>query len=218
MLQISAKIRDQLPDIRLGTLLFQVAVKPSSVALLEKIEEESKRLQQKYVVADLSQIPTINASRAAYRALGKEPARYRLSAEALLRRVLKGKGLYQINNVVDALNLISIQSGFSIGGYDLDKISGEIILGIGKTDEPYAAIGRGTLNIDNLPILRDDKGAFGSPTSDSERTMVTESTKQFLLVFFDFKKDDLLLKTLDNTTLLLQQFTEGILLEKQIVY
>lgn len=217
MVNLSSEIKTKLPDLRLGCLLFQLEIAPSNEILLEKISQEIVNLQQKYTVTDLSKISTIDASRAAYRALGKEPARYRLSAEALLRRVLKGKGLYQINNAVDALNLISIQSGFSIGGYDADKISGIITLGIGEEKEPYAAIGRGALNIENLPVLRDELGAFGSPTSDSERTMVRASTKQFLLVFFDFKKEDLLLKTLDDTILLMKQFTKGVLLDKWIV-
>ncbi|MFK7934827.1 MAG: B3/4 domain-containing protein [Saprospiraceae bacterium] len=214
MIERSQQIQDALPDLRLGTLHFSIEVTPSSEELLQHIATESSKLTEQLTVADLSQMTTISDARAAYRTLGKEPARYRLSAEALLRRVLKGKGLYQINNAVDTLNLISIQSGFSIGGYDLEQIEGEITLGIGQADKPYAAIGRGHLNIENLPILRDEKGAFGSPTSDSQRTMVRPTTKQFLLVFFDFGKDDLLLKTLDDTSLLMKQFAAATLKEK----
>jgi len=217
MIEITSAIRTALPDLRLGILHFAIEVAPSSEELLQLIATESERLTQQYTVVDLSQISTIEAARAAYRKLGKEPARYRLSAEALLRRVLKGKGLYQVNNAVDALNLISIQSGFSIGGYDATKIAGQIAVGVGETDEPYDAIGRGSLNIENLPVLRDEKGAFGSPTSDSQRTMVTPKTEQFLLVFFDFGKDKLLLKTLDNTVLLLKQYASATLKEKWLI-
>jgi DNA/RNA-binding domain of Phe-tRNA-synthetase-like protein len=93
-------------------------------------------------IEDISQIPAISASRKAYKACGKDPARYRLSAEALLRRVVNRNEIYQINNVVDLLNLVSISTGFSIGGYDADKIDGDIIYGIGKPNEPYIGIGR----------------------------------------------------------------------------
>jgi DNA/RNA-binding domain of Phe-tRNA-synthetase-like protein len=114
----------------------------------------------------------------------------------LLRRVFKGKGLYQVNNVVDLLNLTSVKSGFSIGGYDVGKIEGEIQLSIGKAGEPYKAIGRGELNIEFLPTFRDQKGPFGSPTSDSVRTMITPKTEQFLMRFLYWKNmpQDLLLK------------------------
>lgn len=217
MIRISSEIQAALPQMRLGCLHLQVQIAPSNDQLLETITSISNTLQDRLTISDLSEIPTIKSSRAAYRTLGKEPARYRLSAEALLRRIIKGKGLYQINNAVDTLNLVSAQSGFSIGGYDADKIKGEIVLGIGANKEPYAAIGRGSFNIEYLPVLRDEEGAFGSPTSDSERTMVTSDTQQFLLVFFDFQKDNLLLKTLSTATELLEQYAHGKLLKQWTV-
>ena len=95
-------------------------------------------------------------------------------------------GIYYINNAVDILNLISIRSGFSIGGYNLSAITGSIELGIGKPGEPYIGIGRGDLNITNLPVLRDNSGAFGTPTSDSERTMIKDTTNEIVFIFYDF--------------------------------
>jgi DNA/RNA-binding domain of Phe-tRNA-synthetase-like protein len=109
-----------------------------------------------------------------------------LSAEALLRRVVQGKGLYRVNNVVDLLNLVSVSTGFSIGGYDAEKIAGEVVFGIGRENEPYEGIGRGELNIESLPAFRDNLGAFGTPTSDSVRTSVTWNTKRFLMIIIDF--------------------------------
>jgi DNA/RNA-binding domain of Phe-tRNA-synthetase-like protein len=100
--------------------------------------------------------------------------------------------------VVDALNLVSISSGFSIGGYDSEKIVGEIIFGIGNSGEPYTGIGRGELNIEGMPVFRDAMGAFGTPTSDSERTSVTSATRNFLMVIIDFAGTALL----DEATLL----------------
>ncbi len=138
-------------------------------------------------VEQIKLIPNIAASRDAYKACGKDPARYRLSAEALLRRVVSKKGLYQINNVVDALNFVSISTGLSIGGYDADQIQGKVTMGIGKANEPYEGLGRGELNIEGMPVFRDEKGAFGTPTSDSERTGVRQDTKRFLMVLVSYK-------------------------------
>lgn len=183
---ISPEFKSRCPGLRLGCIEAHVMVEASGDGLLSEIKERLERIQQSLTIENISKIPAIHASRKAYKACGKDPARYRLSAEALLRRIVSGKGLYQINNVVDQLNLVSVASGFSIGGYDADKIQGTIHFGIGRSDEPYAGIGRGELNIENLPVFRDEAGAFGTPTSDSQRTEVTSETNHFLMILIDF--------------------------------
>jgi len=124
--------------------------------------------------------------------------------------------LYWINNIVDILNLISLESGFSIGGYDAAKIEGTTGFGVGKANEPYEAIGRGSLNIENLPLFRDDLGAFGSPTSDSLRTMVTDHTTRFLMIIIDFEQDKILEKTMERSVALYQQFANVFDVETEI--
>jgi len=187
---ISEVIKSRIPEIRLGCIRATVEVKPATPGLLKHIDEVCDDIRGLLQIDGVSQVDTIAATRAAYRKLGKDPARYRPSAEALTRRVLQGKSLYRVNNIVDALNSISLASGFSIGGYDLATIEGQIELGVGLEGEPYQAIGRGMLNIESLPVLRDKLGPFGSPTSDSDRTMITALTGEFLMVFFDFSKNE----------------------------
>lgn len=189
---ISPEIKNCCPTLRLGCIEANVLVKESSSELLAEMESRIRHMSESLSIESISKIPAIASSRKAYKACGKDPARYRLSAEALLRRVVSGKGLYQINNVVDQLNLVSISTGFSIGGYDADRIQGDVIFGIGRSDEPYFGIGRGELNIEYLPVFRDAIGAFGTPTSDSSRTGVTDETKRFLMVIIDFGGDALL--------------------------
>ena len=178
-----------LPDTRLCCIQCHVRVNRGNDDLTGEVHRITTEVQNKFKIEDVNQILTIKETKDAYRVLGKDPSRYRPSAEALTRRVVQGKGLYRINNVVDQLNLVSLQSGFSIGGYDLDKINGVIEFGIGEKDEPYKAIGRGDLNIRNLPVFRDKHGAFGSPTSDSIRTMVTDKTLRFLMIIIDFNNN-----------------------------
>ena len=161
--------------------------------------------------------PAIRASRTAYRLCGKDPARYRLSSEALMRRVVKGHQLYRINNVVDLLNLVSLKSGFSIGGYDAEKISGSAIFDIGTKNEPYEAIGRGELNIEFLPVFRDDISPFGSPTSDSVRTSVTNDTKRFLMIIIGFSGEICMVETLDLSVSLLKKYANADNIETVIV-
>ncbi len=180
------------PKLAIQAILAEVTVEPSSADLWQEIHQVIQDLQLKYTPENYNKQKAIVDSRTAYKALGKDPSRYRLSAEALLRRIFKNKGLYKVNNLVDLLNAVSIQTGFSIGGYDADKIVGDIRFGAGQANEDYQAIGRGELNIEHLPVFRDDLGAFGTPTSDSTRTMVTEETKRFLMLIISFDgKEDL---------------------------
>ena len=180
---IEPSIKALFPEMELGCLLAKVNVTPSSEALKACIQQTCDSLSETITPESIRHIKPVESMKNAYRKLGKDPNRYRPSAESLLRRIASHKGLYYLNNVVDVLNLVSIQTGFSICGYDFDKISGNIILGTGYENEPYEGIGRGVLNIENLPVFRDEKGAFGTPTSDSVRTMVTDTMKNFLMIF-----------------------------------
>ncbi len=182
---ISEKIKTKVKDLKLGVIYANVTFEKYSTSLWEEINEESRRISN-LQIKNIKEIPQIESSREAYKTLGKEPSRYRLSAEALHRRILKGSPLYQISNIVDIINLASLKTGYSIGGYDISKIQEYIIFDLGKKDEDYQAIGRGQMNIDNLPVFRDKNGAFGSPTSDSTRTMITEKTSKILLIVINF--------------------------------
>lgn len=203
---INEELKTRCPKLRLGCIETEVVVAGSTDDLISEIDSRITQINRSLVLVDISQLPVVAASRKAYKTCGKDPARYRLSAEALLRRVVSGKGLYQINNVVDQLNLVSISTGFSIGGYDAGQISGDICFGIGQKDEPYTGIGRGELNIENLPVFRDDLGAFGTPTSDSQRTEVTDRTRHFLMIIIDFGRDGQLDRTMQMAIHLLKEY------------
>lgn len=190
-ISISKELKEKVSGIKLSCIECDVFVLETNDLLWDEMQKKTKELSSSLKTEQISKIPEIAASRKAYKACGKDPARYRLSAEALLRRVVKQKALYQVNNVVDVLNLVSITTGFSIGGYDSDKINGKVSFGIGTAADPYEGIGRGRLNIEFLPTFRDEKSAFGTPTSDSERTAVTTGTKHFLMVIIDFGEGNL---------------------------
>lgn len=186
---ISEEIKQAAPKIKLGVILADVFYDKQNQNLWAKINEQVEIIQQK-TTEEIKQIPQILTTREAYKNLGKEPSRYRPSAEALHRRLIKGKGMYKINNLVDAINFASILTGYSIGGYDRDKIIGDITFLKGKKEDDYKAIGRGFLNIENLPVFSDEAGPFGSPTSDSERTMITQKTKNVLWIVINFGGHD----------------------------
>jgi DNA/RNA-binding domain of Phe-tRNA-synthetase-like protein len=125
---ISEELKSKVPLLRLACISAGVKVNQKDELLWEQITDKIEMISSGLQVEQISKLPEIASSRKAYKACGKDPARYRPSSEALLRRVVKKKDIFRINNVVDLLNLISISTGYSIGGYDMDKIEVKIVL------------------------------------------------------------------------------------------
>jgi len=149
--------------------------------------------------------------------LGKDPSRYRGSAEALLRRLASGKSLYFINNLVDVNNLVSLESFLPLGSYDSGKIMGQIVFRIGRASESYKGIGKDLINIADLPVFADSMGPFGSPTSDSERTMITKATKDFATMIISFSDTSDLNAWAERTLELLEKHAHGRNLDFEII-
>lgn len=156
-------------------------------------------------------ISGIAATRRVYKLCGKDPSRYRPAAEALIRRVLQGKGLYQIDTLVDLVNLASMKFGYSIGGFDADMFAGDTLtLGIGRAGEPYEGIGRGMINIEGLPVYRDAIGGVGTPTSDHERTKMTLDTSHVLILINGYDGDSSSVEAnAEYVCSLLQRYCDG---------
>ncbi len=181
-LKISQKIKVVAPALREVVITADVVNLPTSDTLWQLLLDEGARIRSIYQIDQINKRPGIAGTRAAYKALGKEPNRYRPSTEALCRRLVKGLELYRINALVDIINLLSVRSGYSIGGFDADRVAGDTVtLGVGEEGEPFEAIGRGQLNIACLPVLRDSLGPIGTPTSDHERTKLTLGTRRLLM-------------------------------------
>ena len=156
---------------------------PYCEELWQEINAMGDRFRETLTTELLKELSSIAATRRVYRACGKDPSRYRPASEALIRRMLQGKTLYQIDTLVDLINLASIAYGYSIGGFDADKIVGDTLtLGIGREGEPYEGIGRGMINIPGLPVYRDAEGGVGTPTSDNERTKIDIHTRRLLVL------------------------------------
>ncbi len=144
------------------------------------------KIRGEYSLADVLNIPFIKEGRDGYKKLGKDPSRYRLACESLLRRIVKGNNLYKINNVVDAGNILSIETNRSVAVLDFDKIKFPVTIRLGTEEDEYYGIGRGKINVSDIPLYCDELGAFGSTTSDTERTMITENTKTILVFIICF--------------------------------
>ena len=180
---VSQEIEQVCPEFVGACVEAQVVNTPYCHELWQEIEAMGERFRRELTTETLKDITSIAATRRVYKACGKDPSRYRPASEALIRRVLQGKELYQRDTLVDLVNLASIAYGYSIGGFDADRFVGDTLtLGIGREGEPYEGIGRGLLNIAGLPVYRDAEGGVGTPTSDNERTKMTLATTHLVVL------------------------------------
>lgn len=190
IIKIDNKLKENVSGAALLVLVYEVAVKESSLELIQYLESTISQLSSKYTLADIAEIKQIKDTRAAYRSLGKSPSAYRNASEAMLRRIVKGNGLYHINNVVEINNIISVSTGYSVGSYDIECLEEEIIWKIAPADEVYKGIGKSDVNIEFIPTLYDTVGAFGNPTSDSRRAMISEGNRRIMSVIYSFSSSD----------------------------
>ena len=189
--QIDSALQRAAPNLKLGVLTARVQNSERSEELQARMDKQLTALQAQFEIANVNSLPPIAAQRSAYKTLGKDPSRYRGSSEALLRRVLQGKGLYNVNTLVDLNNLISLNTLHPVGSYDLSKLQPPFVFRVGQAGESYKGIGKVEISIEHLPLIADEQGPFGSPTSDSERAMITLNTKQVMMVIFAFSGEDL---------------------------
>src|SRR5437667_3791802 len=213
---IDAGLIKKCPRTALACVTARVEASASPAALLEEMKTRETEIQRLPFPRSVLESPQVQATRRAYKALGKDPARYRGSAEALLRRVVAGKGLPQINAVVDVINLVSVESRLPIGLYDLTHVTGEIVFRAGRAGETYKGIGKYDLNLEGLPIFCDAAGPHGSPTSDSERTMVTTATTQVLAIIISFGGADILDRWTQRMGELMTRYADGSELQSRI--
>ena len=205
-IEIASKIKQACPQLRLAIISCEVTNTETSEALWYELEQEIHHFATSFTIEDINKRPTIYATRQIYKSLGKDPNRYRPSAEALCRRIVRAIAIYKVSTVVDIINLVSIRSGFSIGGFDADKIQGDLKLVIGTANDDFEAIGRGKLNVEGLPLYKDNIGGIGTPTSDNERTKISLNTSKLLIVINGFSGEMGLSDAIEHSIELLRKY------------
>lgn len=184
---IDRSISSVLPEFTVIALRMDVFVMENrEIAAL--VRQHEKQLREEYSLSDILNIPLIKEARDGYKTLGKDPSRYRLAVESLFRRIVKGRGLALINNVVDAGNILSLQTKRSVAVLDRKEIKGDVLIRKGTSADDFIGIGRGILNVKNIPVYIDAIGPFGSTTSDTYRTAVTNKTNEILLMIICFSR------------------------------
>ncbi len=205
-INISRKIKETCPELTIGVIECRGTNTIHDPDLWKEITSFENDFRNQFQIEDINKRIAISATRTAYKKLGKDPNRYRPSSEALCRRILRDLPLYQINTFVDLINLVSIRTGYSIGGFDADLICGNLTLDVGEKDEQFEAIGRGFLNIEGLPVYRDEKGPIGTPTSDEERTKIKVETSHMLMIINSYSEKEELNEAINYSSGLLQKY------------
>lgn len=216
LINISNEFKENNIDVAIGSIRAKVKIKKSDDELWKIINEKCIEIQNKYKLEDVLKIENIHSSRVAYKKLGKDPSRYKVSSESLVRRIVKGNELYKVNNVVDINNLISLISGYSIGCYDNDKIDNTILFKVGEEGSLYKGIGRGDINLSNMPLFEDKDGKFGSTTSDSYRAMIRDNTENIAMNIISFDGDKQLNTYIDYACELLKKFADADIIDINI--
>ncbi|HMI54233.1 MAG TPA: phenylalanine--tRNA ligase beta subunit-related protein [Candidatus Saccharimonadales bacterium] len=214
---IDGALKAKCTRVALGCVTAELRSGETPAALTEELDARAADILKLPEPKAVLESPPILTTRSAYKALGKDPARYRGSAEALLRRVIAGKGLPKIHTVVDVINLVSMESRLPIGLYDLRQVSGDIVFRAGRAGETYKGIGKYDLNLEGLPLFSDGIGPHGSATSDSERTMVTLETKNVMAVIVSFGGADGLEKWTERLSALFRQYASATEVQSELV-
>lgn len=216
--EIDDRILAACPLIQIGLLRATVVNGETCDELWQELEREAAVVAGRYELLEINHRPAIAATRKLYKALGKDPGRYRVASEALCRRIVRGLGLYRLTTLIDVVNLVSIKSGYPISGLDADKIAGYTLrMGVGEKDEPYHGIGRGLLNIEGMPVYRDAEGGIATPTSDEERTKFTPETRKVQININAFAPELPLDETLELTASLLKKYANASNIETMII-
>ena len=219
-IRASEIISERIAGMQIGILeADQVTVTGHDPGFEENLDQLVRFLHERFPEGRPSVSEIVGHVRRMYRRIGWEPTQYRPSSEALVRRLLRGKGLYRINNLVDYGNLVSAWYFLPMGLYDLDKIRGDILVDVGGTDEYYDGIAREGIRAEGKMILRDQNGIFGNPTADSRRTSISADTRSSLALFFcpPEVEQEYIEQTLDALGSHYQRFSKGKIKKEVIV-
>lgn len=213
---IDSEIKNITPNFEIGVLVADVAVCQNN-EIDSLIDLYQQKLSHQFQIEDVVNIPIIKDGRDAYKAYGKDPSRYRLAVESLYRRIVKGNPLYRINNIVDLGNILSLETQKSVAVLDYNRIDGDVLVRLGTDKDEYIGIGRGKLSISKIPLYEDKIGPFGSTTSDTDRTKITDRTSRILLLIISFSGNETLAKELEFAAELYKEYGSAIIIDSYII-
>ena len=138
-----SEIVPSFPDFRVAVLVAaDIEVGPArSPQLGAFIAECEREARERWAGMELSAIPGIAAWRRAYRAFGIKKTSYRSSVERLMKNVLAGNALPQINGFVDTYNAISLKHVLPSGADDLEHVRGDLAFRYSRAGDDFRDMG-----------------------------------------------------------------------------
>ncbi len=186
ILKISADLGERFPGLRVLVVHVNgVRVEREKVELQQFKDEVIEEIKRTYNLATVKDVPIFRAYRDFFWRIGTDPTKNRPAAEALIRRVLAEKPLPTINTLVDAYNLASIKSCIAMGAFDMEKLSGDLVLRFAQKGEKFLGIGMGEpveLKGNELVVSDAEKLIAIYPYRDADETKITLATKNVLLL------------------------------------
>jgi DNA/RNA-binding domain of Phe-tRNA-synthetase-like protein len=184
-IQVSSQITTQIPHFKLGIIEYKgISIGDSPQMLKGRLQLFQESIYFDLEGKNVTDLPGIQEWRQIFKKTGKDPNRYRHSAEALYRRIQKQNYLASIQSAIDVNNFFSLQYQVPIGIYDKEKLQGKVTIRIGEENEEYLGLNGRLNSLNHLIVSSDELGPFGSPYVDSERSPVTESTKNALQLIY----------------------------------
>jgi DNA/RNA-binding domain of Phe-tRNA-synthetase-like protein len=182
--RIHNEITSMLPTFKVGVITYHdIVVSQSPQMIRGRLQFFQESIQIDLETKAFSDFPGIKEWRGVFKTFSIDPSKYRPSQESLYRRIRKEK-LPAINSAADINNFFSLQYEVPIGIYDLDCLKGEIVVALGKENDHYYALNNREVKMERKLLTKDDEGAFGSPIVDSQRTLITERTKNALQIVY----------------------------------
>jgi DNA/RNA-binding domain of Phe-tRNA-synthetase-like protein len=184
-IELSADITEKIPNFKLGIIIYKDIIVGDSPQMVKgRLQLFQESIYFELDDKNVTDLPGIKEWRSIFKLTGKDPNRYRHSAEALFRRIKKQNYLSPIQSAIDINNFFSLQYQVPIGIYDSDQLTGLLNVHLGQEGEEYLGLNGRMNSLENLLVLSDHQGPFGSPFVDSTRAPVTKETKNAIQVIF----------------------------------
>ncbi|ASS87850.1 hypothetical protein GLN3_12990 [Geobacillus lituanicus] len=182
---VSEQLKQRLPSAKFGIIRYRhIDIGDSPQMLKGRLELFQESIYVELQEKPIADIPELAEWRRTFKQIGTDPSRYRPSSESLYRRIQKKNFLPSIHSAVDVNNFFSLYYKIPLGIYDLDRIEGTVTITIGTEQDEYIALNGRSVNFADKLVSKDERGPFGSPIVDSERTAVTRETKNALQIVY----------------------------------
>lgn len=186
-LKISEQIFKKYPETEIGVIVARDVDNSGDDKEIQLLMREVEaKIRESIDSEEVLEIPSIAKWREIYKSFGAKPSKFRNSVEALIKRVVRGDEIYKINSLVDLYNLISIKYKMTIGGEEIDRIEGDLVLDFAKGNEEFIALGRDQNESpwEGEVVYKDNRGVVCRCWNyrEADRTKLTKETKNAIIV------------------------------------